>query len=426
LNKRLLIAPLMFLLAVSLVAIGCPAPPETTTPPSTTAPPTTAPAPPEKDSIVMGIATSLSGPLAIVRKLSYEGVYKLWLEDVNNRGGIYVEEYGKKLPVELIEYDDTSDTGMMTRLLEKLILEDKVDFLLPPSGTAMLFAAAPIVNKYNYIMMGAEGGCTSIKEIISGLPYFFSVLNFADHQIPVLADIMAESGVKTAAITFIEDLHGVEYSRIAVPEFTLKGIEVVSVKAFPLGNDDMSPMLKAAQTANVDAYISFAYPDECILTTAQALELGYSPKLIFFTVGPYAPFYRDIFGPAVEGIMGGGAWNVKSSPDAQVFYDKYLATIGEEPNYWGSFMFWSAFQFFEQSVEKAGTLDQEVIRNIMATETFDTAMGPFWFENNLLAPPCYPGHIGQWQSGIFEVIDPGEKRTAEPVYPKPGWPAPPG
>jgi len=422
LNKKLLLIPLALLLAISLVAIGCPTTPAETTPP-TTAPPT-ATAPPEKDSIVIGIATSLTGPLAIVRQLSYEGVYRLWIEDVNARGGIYVEEYGKKLPVELIEYDDKSEIGTMTRLLEKLILEDKVDFVLPPSGTAMLFASAPIANKYGYILMGAEGGCTSIKEVIAGLPYFFSVLNFADHQMPVLADILVEANVETAAITFIEDLHGVEYSGMAVPEFTLKGIDIVMVKAFPLGIEDLSLLLKEAKAIDADAYISFAYPDECIRSTAQAMEINYNPKVLFFTVGPYAPFYRDIFGPAVEGIMGGGAWNVKSSAEAQEFYDKYVASIGEEPNYWGSLMFWSSFQFFEQAIEKAGTLDQEVIRDIMATETFDTAMGPFWFEGNLLAPPCYPGHIGQWQNGIFEVIDPGEKRTADPVYPKPDWPAP--
>ena len=32
------------------------------------------------------------------------------------------------------------------------------------------------------------------------------------------------------------------------------------------------------------------------------------------------------------------------------------------------------------------------------------------------------GQIGQWQNGVIEVIDPGDKRTAAPVYPKPPWP----
>jgi hypothetical protein len=34
----------------------------------------------------------------------------------------------------------------------------------------------------------------------------------------------------------------------------------------------------------------------------------------------------------------------------------------------------------------------------------------------------HPGEIGQWQNGSWEIIDPGNKRTAAPIYPKPAWP----
>ena len=64
-----------------------------------------------------------------------------------------MEEYGKKLPVELIIYDDKSDMATMTRLYEKLILEDKVDFLLPPVSTAFLYATAPIADKHGYLLI---------------------------------------------------------------------------------------------------------------------------------------------------------------------------------------------------------------------------------------------------------------------------------
>ena len=175
-----------------------------------------------KDKIVIGAARSLSGPLAVVEGAAFGPIFKMWVDEVNADGGIYIKEYDKKLPIETLIYDDKSDLGTMTRLLEKLIVEDKVDFVFPPCSTAMLFAAAPIANKYGYILMGAEGGATKLKEIVSGLPYFFSTLNFSDHnQVPVLVDGMARLGVKTAAIVFIADLHGVEYSGVAVPQLAL-------------------------------------------------------------------------------------------------------------------------------------------------------------------------------------------------------------
>ena len=130
-----------------------------------------------KDKIVIGQAISLSGPLAGGVAIAGGRIYVMWAEEVNKNGGIYVKEYGKKLPVELKRYDDKSDIGTMTNLLEKLILEDKVDFVFPPWGTAWLFAAAPVANKYGYILIGGPGGALKLKEL--SLPYFFQVLNFS-------------------------------------------------------------------------------------------------------------------------------------------------------------------------------------------------------------------------------------------------------
>jgi len=87
------------------------------------------PALPAKDKIVVGMSRPLSGPLAVIGDSAFRPVYEAWVPMVNEQGGIYVEEYGKKLPIELLIYDDKSDVGTMTRLTEKLILEDKVDFL---------------------------------------------------------------------------------------------------------------------------------------------------------------------------------------------------------------------------------------------------------------------------------------------------------
>jgi branched-chain amino acid transport system substrate-binding protein len=348
----------------------------------------------------------------------------MWIEEVNEKGGIYVEEYDKQLPIaEPIIYDDESDLDTMVGLVEKLIVEDKVDFVLPPAGTAFLFAAAPIFNKHGYILLGAEGGATTIRDLLPSLPYLFGTLNFSDHnQMPVMADVFEEVGVKTVGIMFLQELFGVEYSGVATTELGKRGIDVKLIKSVPSDVEDVSPILQEAQALNVDAFLSCCYPPQSFLAIGQSMEMG----LIFLT-GPGANFalFRDTFGPAAEGIMGCGAWNQKSSPAAAEFYEKFTARWGEEIlDWWGHLPYYGSLQFFEQAIEEAGTLDQAVIRDIMASETFETALGPTWYEGGLLAVDCYAGQIGQWQGDVFEVIDPGEKRTADPVYPKPEWPAP--
>jgi hypothetical protein len=32
------------------------------------------------------------------------------------------------------------------------------------------------------------------------------------------------------------------------------------------------------------------------------------------------------------------------------------------------------------------------------------------------------GNVGQWQDGIFEVIDRSDKATSDPIVPKSAWP----
>ena len=309
-------------------------------------------------------------------------IYELWVEEVNKNGGIYVAEYGKKLPVELIRYDDKSDIGTMTNLLEKLILEDKVDFIFPPWGTAWLFAAAPIANKYGYILIGGPGGALKLKEL--SLPYFFQVLNCSDTQAPALADIFKEVGVKSVAVISRGDLHGIEYGNEMVPIFKKKGIEVKMNKNYPGGTKDLSPLLKEAKSLGVDAFVAACYPDGGMLMTSQAMELGINFNAFFMTVLPFSPpLFKGTFGEkAIEGVMGGGAWNAKTSPGAKEFVDKFVAKFGEEPDYWGGLYYWSSLQHFQKAIEKAGTLDQKKIRDIMATEKFDTALGPYWYDKD--------------------------------------------
>jgi len=373
-----------------------------------------------KDKIIIGQAASLSGPLAPSHGFVSAPYYDFWIKMVNAEGGIYVEKFGKKLPLELLVFDDKSDIGTMTRLLEKLILEEKVDFLLPPWGTAMHFAAAPIANKHEYILIGGAAGAMKLKDFGANLPYYFQTLNFAETQVPALVDILDELGVKKVAVIYHDDLHGAENSEAAVPAMAGRGIEVVLKKSYPMGVKDLSPQLKQARSLEADAFIGFSYPDEVMLVTGQAISLNIDFEVFGFTVGPAFTFYTDTFGPAAQGVIGGGAWNEKSSPKAKEFSDKFREVMGKPMgNYWGALTWYSALQHFQKCVEKAGTLDQKKIRDVMAKERFDTALGPFWYDERRIFVN-HPGNWGQWQDGVFEVIDPGEKRTAAPVL-KPPW-----
>jgi len=377
-----------------------------------------------KDKIVVGMSRSLSGPLAIIGDSAFKPIYETWVKEVNDAGGVNVG--GKKMPIELKIYDDKSDAGTMTRLTEKLILEDKVDFLWPACGTSMLFAQAPIANKYNYVLITAEGGATSLKEMLPSMPYVFVTLSFSDwYEMPVLADLLKEKGVKTAYIMYISDLHGIEYNSVAGIEFGKAGIQILGTKAVPPDIKDLSPVIKEAKASNADAFMAFAYPDQLMPAVGTSMELGYNPKVWLGGPGVNFGFFHTNFQAAVEGVMGWTTFDRQSSPALNTLADKLYNGKPEEINdWWGHPLYWAGLDMWKAAIEKAGTLDQQKIREVLASQKLNTVLGETWFENGLLAKETHPGEVGQWQGGVYKVVGPKAKAHAQMIYPKPVWPAP--
>ena len=388
------------------------------------------PEPPSVDKIVIGAARPISGVNAIFEEAHFGPAYKLWVEDVNAAGGIMVA--GKPLPVEMMVYDDQSDLDQSMRLLTKLMEEDKVDFVFSPCSTAFLFAAAGVINAHEYIGMSAEGGATTLEtEMAKGaLPWYFQFLNYSNHfQMPVMAEIMAEVGATTASSMYIDDLHGIEYSSQAQVYFESAGIKMLSQTAVPPGIKDVSSILKQISDENPDVFCSFQYPPENILTISTMMQLNYNPKAVLVGPGGSTQAIFDIWQGAADQIMFEGAWTYEQSPEVKAYYDKLAAFVGA-PNvdFWGSLIYKGELDFFQMAIEEAATLDQAKIAEVMRTARYKTllsAPNDTFFTNQILDRASYAGQIGQWQNSIPQVIDPGEKRTAAPIYPKQPWPAMP-
>jgi branched-chain amino acid transport system substrate-binding protein len=376
-----------------------------------------------KDKIVIGNAISLSGPYAMGAKVTQIAPYDMWVKEVNAKGGIYVKKYKKRLPVEILRYDDKSDRGTCVRLVEKLILDDKVDLLLPPWSTGLHFAIAPIVTKYQYPVIGPTVDSLKLREMADKIPYMFIILNQPAEKAEAMVDLAQELGVKSLVAAHHQDLHGIEYAAGVVPALAGAGVDVLMYKSFPMGAKDLSPLLKEMKKAKPDAAFFFCYPDETILLTKQSIEVGFNPKLFYCTIGVAFSPYREIFGAkTVEGVMGAGAWNPKVPyKGAKEFWDRMVAFVGKENTDWyGNAWCYSSVQVLQQAIEKAGTLDRKKIRDVLASDTFDTVIGPVKFVHQVNIQS--PGEVGQWQNGEFEVVAAKEKRTAQPIYPKPPWP----
>lgn len=365
----------------------------------------------EEPPVRVAYTQSRSGPFATGSQTTQEPNYLLWADMVNKAGGLNVQ--GKRRRIELIGVDDRSDIETMVRTYEKFMTVDKVDIVLPPWGTGANFAVAPVANKHGYPMVAPTA--LSQKLVDMKLPYYFVTLQQPRPMMKALVEMLAAHGIKSVAISYMDDLFGLENIGALEPLLKEKGIQIVDKKSYPLGVKDLSAMLKGMKAANPDAFIGITYPPDNFLITSQAREIGFAPKVFYTAVGTAFPIYRERMGAAAEGTMGMGSWNPRMSKAAQDYFDAHVALNKKEPDRWASAHAWAALQIIQQTVEKVG-LDRKAMRDHIATAEFDTVLGKMRF--NGTEEQGVPGMVGQWQKGEFEIVWPPERATAKPVMPK--------
>jgi branched-chain amino acid transport system substrate-binding protein len=323
-------------------------------------------------------------------------------------------------PVELISIDDRSEIETAVRFYEKLATDDKVDLMLPPWGSAMNFAVAPVATKHGYPLIGPTAISGKFKEL--ALPYFYTLLVQPEPQMQAIAallkDLKAQGKITKVAVAYVNDLFGIELNTATGPAFKAAGLEVVDTKSYSLGAKDLTPVLKGFKAAGADAFVGLTYPPDNILATTQAKEVDWNPPVFLTAVGTAFPFYRDRFKGA-EGVMGIAGWNPKVKfAGAREYYDAHVKKHQKEPDRWASAFAYASLQILERCTAEVG-LDRAKIKAMLDATEFQTVAGPIKFAKG--ENVTTPGMVGQWQKGEFEILWPKSWATGAPVVPKPAW-----
>lgn len=356
----------------------------------------------------------------------------IWMETLianyNAEGGLYVPEYGKKLPIEMIKYDSKSDIETMIRLTEKCMTEDKVDLMFAPWGTSQNFAVYSLYERYKYPMLPHAMGSGQLVEMIKAgaAKWAFPVLCQPPFGAKYTADFLQWAKASRIGLIGISDLHGIEWTGQVKAELYKRGMNVVvGPELYPLNVSDLSPIIKKLKEAKVDTLWASTYPGDGGLLVKQCMDLGYSPRIMIMGPGSQYPLVMvPAFGlEAVTGIIEYHGFEVdfNSTPQLLALAEKYKEAAGGWPGA-NTIAAYVCHDVLFKAVEKHG-LDREKIRDALATETFDTVLGPTkwnWEEVYLDAPKA--GYLCQWQGGeMLTVVWPLDRASAKWI-PKPPWP----
>lgn len=374
-------------------------------------------------SVKIGYAISKTGPNAGGANITQIPNYQLWVKEVNERGGLMLKSVGRRVPIEVVEYDDRSNSEEAVRAVERLVTQDKVDLLFPPWGTGLNLAVGPVFNKYGYPQLAFSAVTDRAPELAKRWPNSFWFLGtskqYVDALVALLGKMQAEGKINgNVAMVSIADGFGIDLSKAAREGFEKAKLKLVYDKSYPIGTQDLSPLLSEAQRSGADTFVAFSYPPDTVALADQAKVASYAPKVMFLGVGVAFPLFPQRFGANVEGVMSLGGWSADNAQTLD-YRKRHNAMFNRDPDYWGSQVGYASLQMLEQAIERVGKIDRPAIIKELQTGTFDTVLGKIKLEDNM--PKDAYWYIGQWQNGFFTGVAPQRAGAAQVVVPKPAW-----
>lgn len=375
------------------------------------------------DLIRFGASLSLTGRMATEGRRVRDG-YDFYVKHINALGGIAIR--GKKYKVDIVYYDDESDPKTATRLVEKLIVEDKVHFLLGPYSSSCTFPASSIAEKYKIPMVAAHGAATNIYE--RGYKYIFATLNTVDQYTGNILKMAAELTPRPQTIALINENAPFPQLGMDGAERQAKelGINVVYKQKYPTGTKDLSSMLAAVRDKKPDIVLAGGYTGDMILLVKQATEMGLKPKMFGFLLGPTLPGFVESLKQEAEYLLEPIQWSANMAWKDDVF--GYTAAefsrlfekeFGYKPDYHPP-QSAAALLVYQHALQKAGTLDPQKVRDAIAQTNIMTFYGPIRFNEkgmNIVKGMA----VIQIQNGKPVVVYPKSAAEGKLVYPIPGF-----
>jgi len=368
-------------------------------------------------TIRIGAALSETGKFAIEGRDSRQG-YDTWARWVNEEyGGIRLED--GRYEVEILYYDDESDADTAADLVQRLIAEDDVDFLLGPYSSSLTTGASAIAEAAGVIMV--QGNATSDAMFDRGFENLFLVATIASDYTRSGIESFAAQGAQTAVVAYEDTSFPTAVANGAIEHLQANGIEVLAVQTYPKDPTDLASIVSKFRELEPDLFVGGGHYIDAVLLMNASEDVGFAPDGMLITVGPSNPKLTDELGDSVNGVVGPTQWEASMGYEGQWFGTaseyaaRYESYWGEQPVYQAASATASGLAL-HIAIEQAGTTDTDAVREALRNMSVDTFYGPIGFDDrgvNVLKPM---GAV-QVQDGVINTIAPAEAAVADFAYP---------
>jgi branched-chain amino acid transport system substrate-binding protein len=333
----------------------------------------------------------IGAPLALTGGLADEGkkqqvAYDMWLKRVNAAGGIAVG--GRKLRVELLTYDYQSDEKRAQQIAERLITQDKVDFLTSPFGSGHTKVVAGVAERYGVPVMASVASSESVFN--QGYKYLFGTLAPNGGIVQNMTSLFTRliPGVKKIAILGREDVFPRAMATEMKAAAEASGLQVVYSEFYPVGTLDHAAALSKIKAAAPQWIFVSGYTQDLVLARKQMGDIKLAAPIVTMVTGPSYREFIDALGKQANGVTSASWWhhslNYKSDDvfgSTEAFYKEFLAREKKDPDYVHASAA-AALIALQKAIEKAGSLDKAKVRDALATLDITTFYGPIKFGAN--------------------------------------------
>ena len=387
--------------------------------------------------IKLGTLYASSGRFASISMPVHYGL-KLWIDQKNAEGGVYVKAFARKIPLKLLAYDDQSSTQTAATLYNQLITQDRVDLLISDSGSVLTSVGVPIARDHKMLLIDQTG--TGATFFTPDNPYIALIADPISSIWPKpLADFLTQDGpalgIKRVAILYsTNDFTGTQAA--AVRKFITEsnsGVEIVFDQGVPTETSNYTVLINKIRAANPDAVVQMGYPANDIAFLRNLQDSGTKFKFLFCVypgtetelllknVGAKGLDYVYTYVPSSE-IAYTPNFGMKLADYKELWHKKY----GESTVEFGfnAVAGYTTGLVVERTLATATNLDQLALREAIMSLSgkLKTLDGDFILDaNGAQVGEITP--LGQLRAEgdrvKFITVYPHDVATGKPVYPSP-------
>ena len=377
-----------------------------------------------RNTLLFGAAVSLTGSLANEGNLTKEG-YDFWSRYVNSHGGLHVGTQTYNVDIRYV--DDESNPQTTAKLVENLISNDHVDFILGPYGSAATFTAAAVAERHGVPMVDSGGAAERIFN--QGYRYTFGVLSPARKYLVGIIEYATKRKPQphTIAISAASDAFSLEVQQGAVQSANDHGLKVVYAEHYADDPASIKAAAAAIQAARPDITLNAGHLKDALEMHRALKEEHMNAKMYGYSVGPDTPDFRVTLGGDAQAVLGSAQWSPAVSyvgeagfySNARAYAAAFTRAAGHAPDYHNAEAT-AACLAFQYAIERAGSIDHGAVRDALAKLDVVTFFGLLKFDSrglNVFKPMV----VNQIQNAKLVTVYPYRLSDAAPVYPAPAW-----